>query len=78
MRFFLSNNVWIISFCTAEAKEQVMSTWNMEIDGQQVFIVDCDNHISLVKIYNAPSELPDAVIIGRLSAYGSVLSGQYL
>ena len=50
----------------------------MEIAGQQVFIVDCDNHISLVKIYNAPSELPDSVIISQLSAYGSVLSGQYL
>ena len=70
----LASNTWIVSFLTAEAKEQVMSSWNMEIAGQRVFIVDCDNRISLVKIYNAPSELPDSVIIGRLSAYGSVLS----
>ena len=70
----LASNTWIVSFLTAEAKEQVMSSWNMEIAGQRVFIVDCDNRISLVKIYNAPSELPDSVIIGRLSAYGTVLS----
>ena len=70
----LASNTWIVSFCTAEAKDQVMSSWNMEIAGRRVFSVDCDNHISLVKIYNAPSEMPDSVLIGRLSTYCTVLS----
>ena len=38
------------------------------------FIADCHRKISLVKVYNAPNEMPDSVIIGRLSVYGSVLS----
>lgn len=55
-------------------KEQVMSSWNMEIAGHCLFIVKGDNRISLMKIYNAPSELLDSVIIGGIYAYGSVLS----
>lgn len=70
----LASYTWIVSFCTAEAKEQVMSSWNMEIAGHCLFIVKCDNRISLMKIYNAPSELLDSVIIGGIYAYGSVLS----
>ena len=47
---------------------------NFVIAGHRVFIADCDRTISLVKVYNAPNEMPDSVIIGRLSVYGSVLS----
>ena len=54
--------------------EQVLSAWNFVIAGYRVFIADCDRKISLVKVYNAPNEMPDSVIIGRLSVYGSVLS----
>ena len=35
---------------------------------------DCDHKISIVKIYNAPNKMPDLVLIGRLSVYGTVLS----
>ena len=70
----LSSNAWIVAFRTAAAKEHVLSAWNFVIAGHRVFIADCDRKISLVKIYNAPNEMPDSVIIGRLSVYGSVLS----
>lgn len=42
--------------------------------GHRVFVADWDHKISLVKIYNAPNETPHAVIIGRLSVYGSLLT----
>ena len=70
----LSSNTWVVTVRTAKAKEQVLSAWNFVIAGHRVFIADCDRKISLVKVYNAPNEMPDSVIIGRLSVYGSVLS----
>ena len=69
----LSSNPWVVAFRTAIAKEQVLSAWNF-IAGHRVFIADCDRKISLVRVYNAPYEVPDSVIIGRLYVYGSVLS----
>ena len=44
------------------------------IAGHRVYIAGCDRKIPLVKVYNAPNEMPDSVIIGRLSVYCSVLS----
>lgn len=70
----LSSNTWVVALRTAEAKEHILSIWGVTIAGQTVFVGDCDNKISLVKVYNAPNEMPDSVIIGRLSTYGTVLS----
>ena len=46
----------------------------MEIAGLKVFLGDCENRLVLVKIYEAPAEMPDTALIGRLSHYGRVLS----
>ena len=45
----------------------------MTMSGLSVFLGDCENRLALVKIYAAPAELPDTVLIGRLSSYGKVL-----
>lgn len=52
----------------------VMIVASIEIAGSNVFLGDCENRLVLVKIYEAPSELPNTVVIGRLSHYGQVLS----
>ena len=39
-----------------------------------VFLGDCENRVSIVKVYELPVELPDSVVIGRLSHYGRVYS----
>ena len=70
----LGTNTFVISFRTADAKAHILSVWDINVAGHRAFVADCDNRISLVKIYNAPNEMPDSVIIGRLSSYGSVLS----
>lgn len=44
------------------------------MSGLSVFSGDCENRLALVKIYEAPAELPDTVLTGRLSSYGKVLS----
>ena len=35
---------------------------------------DCEHKVSIVKVYELPNELPDSVVIGRLSHYGRVIS----
>ena len=62
------------SLSSNTATEQVLSAWNFVIAGHRVFIADCDRKISLVKVYNAPDEMPDSEIIERSSVYGLVLS----
>ena len=63
-----------MSFSTAEAKSLILSSWDIEVCGYLAFVADCDHKISIVKIYNAPNKMPDSVLIGRLSVYGTVLS----
>ena len=70
----LGTNTFVVSFCTAEAKAHLLSAWDINVAGHRAFVADCDNRISLVKVYNGPNEMPDSVIIARLSSYGSVLS----
>lgn len=70
----LSTSTWVIALRSVEAKCLVLSAWYILIAGQRVLLADCDNRVQLVKIYNSPNEMPDSVIIGRLSAYGTVLS----
>ena len=70
----LSSNMWVVSLGSAEAKNIALSAWHINTAGKRVFLADCDNRVSLVKIYNAPNEMPDSVIIGRLASYGTVLS----
>ena len=69
-----SNKTWVISFDTLVAKEEALQLASLEICGCSVFIGDCENRLVLVKIYEAPNEMPDTVVIGRLSCYGQVLS----
>ena len=70
----LSLNMWVVSLGSAEAKDVALSAWHITIAGKCVLLVDCNNRVSLVKIYNALNEMPDSVMIGRFSSYGTVLS----
>ena len=41
-----------------------------------VFLGDADTHIEIAKIFEAPDEMPDTVVIRRLSCFGCVLAFQ--
>ena len=69
-----SSRSWVVTFDCASTKEDALEVSCIEINGQSVFLGDCENRLELVKIYEAPSELPDTTLIGRLSFYGKVLS----
>ena len=71
-----SNRSWVVTFESAATKEDALEIASVEINGASVFLGDCENRLELVKIYEAPSELPDTTLIGRLSFYGNVLSFQ--
>jgi len=63
-----------VTFRSAKAKEQALSVPSVTIAECQVFIGDTENRTALIKIYECPDEMPDTFVIGRLSAFGPVLS----
>lgn len=69
-----SNRSWVVAFDSAAMKEDALEVASIQISGQTVFLRDYENRLELVKIYEAPSELPDTTLIGRLSYYCIVLS----
>ena len=70
---WLGSNTYVVCFSMAEAKSLILSSWDIEVCGYRAFAADCDHKISIVKIYNAPNEIQDSVIIGTLSVYRTVL-----
>lgn len=68
-----SNNTWVVSF-NSDCKERALVLPSLQIAGCSVVLGDSENTTVIVKIYEAPDEMPDTMIIGRLSAYGTVLS----
>ena len=69
-----SNRTWVVSFDSQLEKETALEVASIQIGGSTVFLGDCENRLVLVKIYEAPRELPDTTVIGCLSYYGRVLS----
>ena len=66
----------MVSFEDQSAKEMALEVSSVEIAGMTVFLGDCENRVVLVKIFEAPAELPDTVVIGCLSHYRRVMSSR--
>ena len=69
-----SSGSWVVTFNDPLAKAKVVGSTDFFVAGCQGFAGDCDQRILLVKIYEAPPEMPDTVLLGHLSNYGKVLS----
>ena len=69
-----SNNTWVVSFRSSEAKNVALGVPFIKVAGCTVFLGDCENRVQIVKIFEAPTEMPDSILIGRLSHYGKVFS----
>ena len=65
---------WVVSFTDQLTKEAVLELGRITIKEFLVFLGDADLRTVIVKIYETPPEMPDTVVIGRLSHYGRVLS----
>lgn len=68
------NCSWVVSFTDQQTKEFILEAGHIKIKEFLVFLGDADLKTVIVKIYEAPPEMPDTVVIGRLSHYGHVLS----
>lgn len=69
-----SNKSWVVTFKKPETKLLALKKGHLTIKDVPVFLSDPEHRIVNVKIYEAPDELPDTVIIGRLSCFGKILS----
>ena len=69
-----SNRLWVVSFNTEKVKDDVLKKGLLMIKDALVFLGDADMKTIVVKIFEAPTEMPFTVLIGRLSYYGHVLS----
>ena len=69
-----SNNTWVVTFSSKAVKDAALNEQTITFAGCTVFLGDCENKVSIVKIFELPDELPDSVVIGRLSHYGRVIS----
>ena len=74
IQFRNSNCSWCITFTDQLSKETILEKGVIHLGGVPVFIGDADFRVVIVKVYEAPPEMPDTVLIGRLSHYGRVLS----
>ena len=69
-----SSNSWVVSFMTRAARELALKT-KVAVLGNDISFGSANVAKNvMVKIFEAPHEMPDTVIIGRLSHYGKVLS----
>ena len=69
-----SNRSWCVQFTDQLSKEFILEKGVIHLGGVPVFVGDADFRVVIVKIYEAPPEMPDTVVLGRLSHYGRVLS----
>ena len=69
-----SNRSWVVSFRSFEHKEAALELNSIIVCGLEVFLGDAQFRTVFVKIYECPTEMPDTVVIGRLSRFGQVLS----
>lgn len=69
-----SNRTWVISFDSPEHKSFPLELNSIVISECEVFLGDTEHQTVIVKIYEAPQEMPNTVLIRRLSQYGKILS----
>ena len=67
-----SNNTWVVTIDSPVFKDAPLNKQSVTSSSRVVFLGDCENKVSIVKLHELPTELPDSVIIGRLSHYQGV------
>ena len=74
VQFRASNRTWVVTFNDYRAKSIALGKEEIIVSGCQIFLGDCEKRVLLVKIYEAPTEMRDTVLIVCLSAYRKVFS----
>ena len=74
IQYRCSNPSWVVSFTDQATKEEVLEMGRLMIGEFLVFLHYAGLRTVIVKVYKTPPEMPDTVVMGRLSHYGRVLS----
>lgn len=74
IQFCGSNCTWVVLFTDQNAKNYRLEKGRILIKDTVVLLGNAKFKTVIVKIYEAPMEMPDTAIIGRLAHYGKVLS----
>ena len=64
------NRSWCVSFVSQATKDRLLERGVMQLGNTTVFVGDVDFKAVIVKVYKAPCEMLDTVVIGRLSITG--------
>ena len=72
----LSTRSWAILFISRRARDLALDRATITVAGCPVYLGDAENRTVIVKIYEAPDEMPHTVIIGSLSAYERIFAFQ--
>ena len=67
-----STKTWVITFHSEEMKELSLGIEGFSFWGCAVHLPAVAANYIIVKVYEAPPEMPDTAVIGHLSAYGGV------
>lgn len=51
-----SNNTWVVTFDSEVAKDAALDEPSITVAGCVVFLGDCENRVSVVKLYELPNE----------------------
>ena len=69
-----SNNSWVVTFDSKAVKDASLNEHSIDIADCSVLLADCENRVSIVKIYELPDELPDC----RYWPFGSLRQSHFL
>ena len=58
----------MVTFDFKAVKDAAMNEHSIDIGGCSVLVGDCENRVSIVKIYELPDELPDTILNGVRTA----------
>ena len=63
-----SNNTWIVTFDSPVTKTAALNEASVTIAGCVVFLGDCENKVTIVKLYELPTEMPDSAAYRIMAA----------
>ena len=68
-----SNRSRVVPFRSFKHKETALELNSITVFGIELFLGDAQFRTVFVKIYECPTEMPDTVVVGRLSRFCQVL-----
>ena len=59
----IQRRIWLVSFLSAEHKSCALEINSITVCGCEVFLGDAEHQTVLVKVFEAPDEMPDTLTV---------------